>query len=81
MLTSSVVSYRDKNCLTLKGSFTKTTLTVGQNVLKFEVGNGASHVGPCKAYLVDPSDEAMTNAILIGTKMDCMPQGAQLPGT
>lgn len=46
------------------------TLAYGDTTLKLRANNGANHIGPCTAYLVDPSDSS--NKLQIGYLDNCM---------
>ena len=56
----------------------KTSLNPGPYSIQFEIGNGASHKGPCKASLLDAKTG---QKVEIGQMNDCLPNGAKLDVT
>ncbi|KAI9146035.1 hypothetical protein BKA69DRAFT_1034967 [Paraphysoderma sedebokerense] len=66
-----------RDCLQLPAAQAKNVQPGSQMTLTFEIGNGASHVGMCKASLIDRSTGKTVNSL--GTLNNCVANGASLP--
>lgn len=58
------------DCLGFTADTDLQTLGYGNTTLTLRANNGANHIGPCTAYLVDPSDS--TNKLQVGYLDNCM---------
>ncbi|KAI9184219.1 hypothetical protein H9P43_003272 [Blastocladiella emersonii ATCC 22665] len=58
------------DCLSMRANPNPPTVTAGTaQVVGFEIGNGAHHVGPCTAELIDPATGASTP---LGSEANCV---------
>lgn len=58
------------DCLGFTADTDLQTLAYGDTTLTLRANNGANHIGPCTAYLVDPSDSS--NKLQVGYLDNCM---------